>query len=167
MRAEVVQGELVLSPSPSRAHQIAVVALIMLFEQMLPDTFRVVPDIEWRFDVHGFVAKAPRPDLVVVPRADDGPLVDIPILAVEVLSPTDHRPLTAHPMLRVDGKILDYAANGLRHYLEISLGDVSTARLVTLELNGSGRVVHSAEGDELFEVNEPFAFSFRPSDLLA
>jgi Uma2 family endonuclease len=168
MRAEVIQGELVLSPSPNLEHQIVVTALIGIFLAMAPPEYRVLSDLEWRFDERGFVARSPRPDVLIIPRAHTGPLVDAPLLAVEVLSPSDRRPLQGKPLLKIDGKILDYSANGLRHYLEIALsGSVPTATLAVREPDGHYSQLATAAGDELFQTEEPFPFAFRPNDLLA
>lgn len=168
MRAEVIRGELVLSPSPSRRHQRAVKKLLAILDAQCPEDHEALPDLEWRFDERGFVAMSPRPDIVVTPRADDGPLTDAPVLAVEVLSPSDRRPLIGSPVLRIDGKILDYCENGLRFYLEISLDTgYPSVKLFELRQDGTGSLLHEAAGDEQFESDVPFRFSFRPADLLS
>lgn len=164
MRAEVIQGELVLSPSPSSAHQYAVMELAFLLRDFLPAGHVALSDLEWRFDQHGLVAQAPRPDLLVVPR-DRGRLVAPPLLVVEVLSPSDRRPLVDNPLLRIDGKIEDYARNGLRHYLEVDL-DTGSAKLLRFDPPKPYRQVASAVNHEWFETDEPFRFGFRPSKLV-
>lgn len=161
-RAEVVRGELVVSPSPGRAHQRALIELGMILRESCPEGFEVLPDIEWRLDRGGVVAQAPRPDLVVV-RVADGPIADVPLLAVEILSRSDHRPLERSRQTRLEGKQLDYAQNGLKHLLVVST-DAPWVQLF-MPAPGGWAEVASAERDELFSVTEPFAFSLRPRDL--
>src|SRR3954467_799500 len=161
-RAEVVQGELVLSPSPGRAHQRAVRELGMILHGSCPEGFEVLPDIEWRLDRGGVVAQAPRPDLVVVGVAD-GPIADVPLLAVEILSSSDHRPLERSRLTRLEGKQLDYAQNGLEHLLVVSTAGPWVQLLTPAP--GGWTEVASAERDELLAVTEPFVLSFRPQDL--
>lgn len=166
LRAEVIRGELVLSPSPSRAHQRAVLKLALVLAGTCPDGFEIIPDIEWRTDRQGLVAKAPRPDLVVVP-VSDGPIDTPPVLAVEVLSPSDRKPLERSAMARIGGKQIDYAESGLRHLMLVSteLSEGPWAQL--LAPTGSGwETVAFARAGETFATSEPFAFSFRPLDLL-
>lgn len=161
-RAEVVQGELVLSPSPGRAHQRAVAKLGTILQGSCPEGFEVLPDIEWRLDRGGVVAQAPRPDLVVV-RKVDGPIADVPLLAVEIVSRSDHRPLEHSRLTRLEGKQLDYAQNGLKHLVVVSTNG-PWVQLLTPAPGGWAEVA-SAERDELFSVTEPFAISLRPQEL--
>lgn len=160
-RAEVIRGELVLSPSPGRPHQRALRKLLFLLSEACPDGFEVLPDIEWRLDYGTRVAQAPRPDLVVVPLAE-GP-ISAPLLAVEILSKSDNRPLERSRLSRLEGKQLDYAENGLAHLLLVSTAGAWAQLLVPVK--GGWAELVSAEGDDRFSVVEPFAFEFRPSDL--
>lgn len=152
-----------MSPSASRAHQRAVMRLAEILIAACPDGFEVLPDIEWRLDHHGVVAQAPRPDLVVVSAAD-GPIVEAPLLAVEVLSRTDSRRLERHPMSRIQGKYADYGDNGLRHCLEISTSE--PAAIMNEYTGSTWQTIAWAEGDEELAVTVPFPFSFHPRDLL-
>jgi Uma2 family endonuclease len=151
-----------LSPSPGRAHQRALRKLLRVLEDGCPEAFEVLPDIEWRLDRGGVVAQAPRPDLVVVGKVD-GPIADVPLLAVEIVSRSDHRPLERSRRTRLEGKQLDYAQNGLQHLLVVS-ADAPWVQLLTPAPGGWAEVA-SAERDELFSVTEPFAFSLRPREL--
>jgi Uma2 family endonuclease len=159
MRAEVVGGELVLSPSASRRHQRIVLELAVLLRTACPNDHEVLLDIEWRLDERGIVAQAPRPDVLVVPVADES-VVEPPLLIVEVLSDSDRQRLIGRDLSRIDGKIADYQSNGLRWYLEV-VPDM-TVVLVDLAQN---RVIAQAAGDELFTTTVPFPFQFRLSDL--
>ncbi len=162
-RAEIIRGELVLSPSASRAHQRAVTRLVELLIPACPPGFEVLPDIEWRLDHFGVVAQAPRPDLVVVPITD-GPILEPPLLAVEVLSRTDGRRLERHPMTRIQGKYADYAENGLPFLLEITTDP--PAAIFNQCSESDWETVAWAQGDDVLAFEEPFPFSFRPSGLL-
>jgi hypothetical protein len=128
-----------------------------------PEGFEVLPDIEWRLDYHGVVAQAPRPDLAVVSLVD-GPVVEPPLLAVEVLSHSDSRRLERHPMSRIEGKYADYGDNGLRYCLEISTDE--PAAIMNEYAESAWQTVAWAEDGEELTVTAPFPFSFRPRDLL-
>lgn len=168
-RAEVIRGELVLSPSASRAHQLAVFRLARILDDACPDGFQVIPDIEWRLEVAGLVAQAPRPDIAVV-RAGGGPIVEPPLLVVEVLSPSDEQWFPGHRIARVDAKVLDYAAAGLRHYLEVDLRGPSVV-LYELSVGVNTHRVRTktivlAGQDQELRATEPFSFSFWPRHLV-
>lgn len=166
-RAEVIRGELVLSPSPSRIHQRCVVNLTLLLVGSLQaggwdDTHEVLPDLEWRRDEHGCVAQAPRPDLMVVPRGADA-IADPPLLLVEILSPSDFRRLEDSDLQRIEGKVLDYTDGGARYYLEV-YPDEPAAFLY--DLFEAKRLVAAARGDEQLHTMVPFPFWLRPSGLV-
>src|SRR5258708_37556088 len=57
-RIEIVQGELVVSPGVALRHGRAQTELTVLLRAAMPDAFRAVFGVEWRFDVHGVVAMA-------------------------------------------------------------------------------------------------------------
>jgi Uma2 family endonuclease len=165
-RAEIIQGELVLSPSASRLHQRSVRKLILILDKACPSEFEVFPDLEWRLDREGFVAQAPRPDILVAPKNND-PIHAAPLLAVEILSPSDTDTLTYSPMTRRDGKIRDYQSNGLRYYLEVAPGPAGSGDDVTVTLYDL--VENSAEasrGTSEFITEVPFPFRFVPNDLV-
>jgi Uma2 family endonuclease len=161
-RAEVIRGELVLSPSPGRPHQRALRELLRILSEDCPKDYEVLPDIEWRLDRRGVVAQAPRPDLVVV-RTTDGPVTEPPLLAVEILSRADEHRLQRAPMSRLAGKQLDYAENGLQHLLLVTTQEPEAQLLVPTA--GGWDVVATAAGSETFLTREPFALTFRPIDL--
>lgn len=158
-RAEIIRGELVLSPGANRSHQNCVTGLILVLAAALPDGYQVVTDLEWRLDHDAYVARAPRPDLVVATKSRE-PLTDAPLLAIEILSPSDSRRLEAINLSRIEGKVLDYSEGGLRYYMEISL----TAPFVRLHDLVSHRVVSDAV--DVFSTDIPFPFRFQLSDLL-
>lgn len=161
-RAEVIRGELILSPSPGRPHQRALRKLLAVLSESCPAGHEVLPDIEWRLDRESRVAQAPRPDLMVVP-IDDGPIREAPLLAVEILSTSDHRPLERSRLSRLEGKQLDYAENGLQRLLIVSPAGPWAQLLVPVK--GGWAESASAEGDEMFSAADPFVIEFRPVDL--
>jgi Uma2 family endonuclease len=163
--AEIVRGELVLTPSPSLPHGIAQTKLLRAFDKHLPDGCEIVQGIEWRLADGGTVAAAPQPDLMIF-RLEKGVRVlkRPPLLAVEVLSPSD-ADLLPDGMSRIEGKRLDYAANGLEHYLEVAwAAKVCTARRYERH-DGELVVVAVAEGDEPLIADVPHRYEIVPSRL--
>jgi len=150
-REEVLQGRLVVSPSPSTLHQDTVGALVELLraharkaklgrvlpgptDVVLSETDVAVPDLV-------FVAVARR-DLVQ-PRGIFGP----PDLVLEVLSPSD-------PRRDTDTKRRMYARYGVTHYWIV---DPEQRRLWLFRLAEPGKYecVGEYAGDETFRA-EPF-----------
>lgn len=90
-RYEVIDGELLVTPSPSPLHQRVVARLLMA-----PHPFvvkhalgLVIPDVDLLFQTGQFL----RPDLLVVPESGRAGITDRgietpPLLVVEILSPT-------------------------------------------------------------------------------
>jgi Uma2 family endonuclease len=165
LSAEIIAGELVLSPSPTLDHGVAQSELFRALDRHLPSGHVIVPGIEWRLAADGLVAAAPRPDLMVVRREPgERRLTEPPLLAVEVLSPSDRKPLV-QGISRIEGKRLDYAVNGLRHYLEVEwVAGVCTVRRYELE-DGRLEVAEVAEGDKLLAAAVPYDYEVRPSRL--
>jgi Uma2 family endonuclease len=165
-RAEIIRGELVVTPGASVDHGRAQTRLAVLFASLVPPDHEPVSGVEWRLDEGGIVAMAPQPDLMVIHRSARGPSVDRPpVLAVEILSPSDHQ-LLAGGMARREGKLLDYAANGLEDYLEI---DLTTPRPVATryELHQGVLVpAGTAQGTTVLQAERPFVYEFAPSALL-
>ena len=87
-RAEIIRGELVLSPSPGVPHAIAATRLTHMLEEFIPAHLIVVQNLEWRLVEKGCVAQAPIPDLSVIPLSGEDAFPQ-PLLAVEILSPSD------------------------------------------------------------------------------
>jgi Uma2 family endonuclease len=163
-RAEIVLGELVVTPSPTREHARAQVLLSDLFKPFLPSGVERLLGAEWRFDERGIVAHAPQPDLMFLPRSQ--PLTVTPLLAVEVLSPSDDDLLAVHRIPRIVAKRLDYARFGLRDYLEVDLRGPEPS-VTRYELRDDALVaVDTAKGDEELVTDRPFRYSLRPSGLL-
>jgi Uma2 family endonuclease len=165
-RAEIIRGEFVVTPSAPVRHNWAQYRLIALFESFIPPGFGSVPGQEWRFDWHGVVAMAPVPDIVVIRWDGEATgLVEPPLLAVEISSPSDRQRL-ANGMTRREGKLADYAERGLADYLELDvLTEEPTA--VRYELHHGELVeVDRAAGSTLLHADRPFVYEFRPIDLV-
>ena len=166
-RAEIIRGELVVTPAASVDHGRVQSRLVVILASAAPHDHEPISGVEWRLDTGGVVAMAPQPDLMVVPRSARGASIDrAPLLAVEILSPSDNQRL-ANGMTRREGKLADYAVNGLADYLEIDLvapGSVATR----YELCDDALVPTGiASGTTLLQANRPFAYEFAPSALLA
>jgi Uma2 family endonuclease len=162
-RAEIIQGELVVTPAPSFDHALVATALFRLFDALLPADLRVMWGLEWLLDERGLVAAAPQPDLLVLPRANRS--VSALVLAVEVLSPSDRGRIETG-VTRIEGKRLDYARQGLPHYLEVDpTADPVVA--VRYELQDATLVeVDRVEGVGRLVADRPFPYELVPADLL-
>lgn len=115
-QAEIIGGELVVTPGPGFAHRVVQTELLTVLQPQVPGEWRIVFEPEWRLERGGAVAMAPQPDLLVVHRGDH--LERVPLLAVEVLSPADGRRLV-DGRTRREAKMADYAGAGLLDYLEV------------------------------------------------
>lgn len=160
--AEIIRGELVLSPSPSRRH--VNIQNRLLGQLRPPAGYEAIFGAEWKLSERGLVVQAPQPDLIVVPRSN-GPVVEAPLWALEVLSPSDHQKLANHPHLtRIQGKRLDYAANGLQDYVEIDL--VNAMWILRYELH-DGELTLVQNGPDRLTTSTPFGYTIDLPALLA
>lgn len=164
-RAEIIAGELVVTPGPPLDHRRAQGRLHSRLNAAAPPGYEAVFEPEWRLAVAGVVAMAPVPDLVVISTDVAGPrLTDPPLLAVEVRSRSDRERL-ADGRTRREGKLADYAANGVEDYLEIDL-TAQTPTALRYELRGGELVeVQRAEGSEPLAATRPFSYTIVPADL--
>jgi Uma2 family endonuclease len=164
-RAEVIKGELVLTPSPGLPHGVAATRLTVLFDAAVPEGLVVVQGIEWTLARQGLVAAAPVPDLVVVDPTIER-ITDPPVLAIEILSRSDSARLVGSPMTRIEGKLEDYADNGLEHFLEVDL--LADPVAVRRYGRAHGRLVpvDRSEGDEVLVADVPFPYEIAPATLL-
>lgn len=118
-RWELLEGNLVMSPSRLPRHNVAIGLLFAALTSQLPSTLRPVPDVD--LDLQLAPEQAPatvrRPDLVVVSREElervnrDGGLLraSAAVLVVEVISPGSRR-------TDVVIKRGEYADAGIPHY---------------------------------------------------
>jgi Uma2 family endonuclease len=90
-RYEVIDGELLVTPSPSPLHQRVVARLLMVLDPFVEEHGLgiVIPDVDLLFQTGQFL----RPDLLVVPESGRAGITNRgietpPLLVVEILSPT-------------------------------------------------------------------------------
>jgi Uma2 family endonuclease len=166
-QAEIVRGEVVVTPSAGFVHNWILPQMLRLLQDAAPRGYAAVTGMEWRFDWRGAVAMAPVPDVMVVDYASwsEGTF-STPLLAVEILSPSDHRHRLANGMTLREGKLADYAEHGLADYLEL---DVAAAAVTArrYELTGGTLVeVDRAAGDAVLRADRPFRYAIRPAVLI-
>lgn len=107
-RAEYIDGQVVVTPSPGERHQAISLELAWLLKQVLPPTHRVTAAWAWKPGRDEFI-----PDVMVYDRAtaeagSDARFTGTPDLVVEVLSSN-----RGDDLLR---KMAKYAAAGLPRY---------------------------------------------------
>lgn len=155
-RYELIDGALIVTPSPSDPHQDAVLELALLLKGLCPGDLKVkiAP-----FDVVLSDSTVMQPDVMVARRADFTfrDLPTAPILAVEVLSPS-----TRHIDLMLKWARFELAGCG-----SYWIVDPLEPSIIAWDLH-DGRYVEVgfAKGDDVFEATLPFPVSVRPSDLL-
>ena len=155
-RYELLDGTLLVTPSPSLGHQTCVGSLYVLLREARPPGHTVVVA---PFDVRLSRITVLEPDVLVARRSEITParLEGPPLLAVEVLSPSTRR-------IDLGTKRLAYEAAGVPAYW---LVDPDGPSLTVLELD-AGRYVERAtvSGDEPFQATFPFAVTVIPARLL-
>ena len=104
VRGEYIDGELVVSPSPTQRHQRIIRNLVIALMGAVTPTIDVLSEWAWKPDTDEFI-----PDVIVFDRTEDQPrLGAVPHLAVEVLS--------NEPARDTIRKFHKYASAGLQHY---------------------------------------------------
>jgi len=145
-RYELIDGVLVVSPSPRWMHQRAVLRLGSLMLSACPPDREVLVA---PFDIALAVDTVVIPDLLVARRVDltDRDLPTAPLLAVEVLSPSTRR-------FDLTLKRSRYEAAGAPSYWVV---DPDEPSLLAWELR-AGRYIEVAHvrGDEVFAATLPF-----------
>lgn len=167
--AEVVGGEIVVSPSGTPDHGYAGARLLVMLANAAPDSVEVVKDLEWVVAKAGIVASAPIPDLMVVSSAtaaSGGKITETPLLVAEVLSPSDFDPLPNSRVSKIEGKRADYAANGLLDYLELDLLPGRQVLVRRYEYQDGSLVVVDESSSTAIEATRPFGYRLDPSRLL-
>lgn len=103
-RAEYIEGDIVMVPSPTQRHQQAARRLCNAIEAVLPDGYSAVEGWGWKPGADEFI-----PDVIVVPATEeDVRFTGTAILCVEVVSTN-----TANDRVT---KMAKYALAGLEHY---------------------------------------------------
>jgi len=155
MTVQLIEGELIVSPSPGVSHQVVSSELFLVLASTVPDHLRVLAA---PLDLRAGERTVVQPDLMVVPRTlvDGSEVTDPPVLAVEILSPSSRRTdLVRKPEV--------LGLFGVEHYWVV---DPQHPAIRAFQLVGdtyeSRQIV---EGADLFATEVPFPVSFRPADL--
>ena len=155
VRGEYVDGALVMSPSPTRDHQLVSFNLAAVLKSAAVDKVDVALAWAWKSNADEFI-----PDLVVFEKTTDQVrLTSTPLLAIEVLS-TDR----GADLIR---KYRKYAEAGLLRYWIVDL-DETGPEVVTYELRDgvfveTGR--HRGDTEVTLDVG-PRTVTFTPNELL-
>lgn len=155
-RYELIDGVLVVSPSPSMPHQSMLFELAVRLRAACPPGLKVFVaplDVTYAEDT------VLQPDILVVDRPIAGQLKleTGPVLAIEVLSPS-----TKH--LDLAFKRARYEASGCPSYWVI---DPLAPSIVCWELRDGAYVeVARASAEESISLTQPFSVSFAPADLV-
>lgn len=156
LRWELLDGELVMTPSPRPVHQQVAFRIAQRLDAAATDDVVVLMA---PLDVHLSGRTVLQPDVVVADHGqvrDDG-IVDAPVLAVEVLSPSTRR-----RDLVTKREILQEA--GCPHYWVL---DPDEASLRAWRLVDGAYVLHThAVGEQEVRLTEPVELAFRVVDLL-
>lgn len=155
---ELQEGRLVMSPSPTPDHMLAIAQLIVALHRQLPAAYAAVPevDVDLQLAPATHPGSARRPDLLVVRREavrrvrEEGGLLraDEALVVIEVVSPGSER--TDYVIRRGD-----YADAGIPHYWVIDLEP--TVSLTAFELAESFGYQEIGAFTGAFEVDAPFA----------
>lgn len=156
LRRELLDGTLLVSPSPVPQHQAAIGELYLLLRAACPaDHYVFLSPLDWRPDGRTSL----EPDLLVVRRDRIGTknIVETPTLVVEVISPSS---------VRIDRmlKFSRYAEGGIPQYWII---DPRVPSIQVYDLvNGEYRLTASGQAQESVEVLAPFAVSVVPAKIV-
>jgi Uma2 family endonuclease len=153
VRGEYVDGNLVMSPSPTQNHQRIAFRLHTLIEAVVPAGIEVIENWAWKPAGDEFI-----PDVMVFDVTDEqSRLTATPHLVVEILS--------SDPARDIIRKAAKYAAAGLERYWiidpdgpEIIVHRLTDGILVEQRRHGSGTTVTLDIG--------PAEVSFDPADLV-
>ncbi|WP_026421966.1 Uma2 family endonuclease [Actinokineospora inagensis] len=155
--AELHEGRLLMSPSPTPEHQLAMFTLGSLIHEQLPAHLALVleVDIDLELAEPGQPGFSRRPDMIVVARAElarrkaEGGLLrasEVP-LVIEIISPRSKR------IDRVVKYEL-YADAGIPHYWIVDLND--PASLLPMHLTDRFGYQRDDEVTDVFTANLPF-----------
>ncbi|WP_371856683.1 Uma2 family endonuclease [Gandjariella thermophila] len=156
-RFELVDGVLLMSPSPRPLHQRVVARLLAALTAGCPRDLEVLPapvDVVLADDTVLI------PDIVVGRRAEftERGLMGPPVLAVEVFSPSTR-------LIDAELKRARLQEAGCPHYW---LVDPGVPAMRCLALVGSGYAeVASAQDTEFVKVDQPYPVSINPASLVA
>jgi Uma2 family endonuclease len=159
---EVVDGAVVVSPSPRRAHQRVAQQLLYAIDEACPIRYIAVGDVDLRLRDLPLLNR--RPDIVVYDATLPDEEVLRPqhcLLVVEVMSPgsitTDQQ-----------DKPSEYAAAGIEHFWRVeNYADSAKLTVFRYRLDPTTRTYASAGADTgLLDVNEPFSLTVTLAELV-
>lgn len=159
-RYELLDGEIVVTPSPTPLHQHVLRRLMHRLEFSLPEDLAMLPaPIDLRLSTRDGDTVL-QPDLLIARWANPSTkssLGEIQ-LVVEILSPT-----TWQRDLGV--KRITYAETGIGHYWAVA---PSVPSMTVYHLGPGGDYIEAAhvEGDQVARVTEPVPLELRPTDLV-
>ncbi len=157
-RREIIEGRLIVTPSPIFEHQNVVFELGYRMRSEHPPGFKVaMAPLDWRPPT----GESLQPDVMVIREEDYNPkgfMLGTPLLVVEVRSPS-----TA--VYDETTKRARYESLGVIDYWMV---DPATPSIVALHLaDGHYVEVGRATGDESFQATTPFPVTVVPSELIA
>jgi len=153
VRGEYIDGELVMSPLPTRRHQQIARRMANLIEQALPDGVEVIENWGWKPGPDEF-----GPDVMVFDDTEeDKRYTATPYLAIEVLS--------SDPARDIIRKAAKYATAGLERYwiIDPDRPEVIVYKLFEGILVEQGR--HGPDTTVTLDIG-PTEISFDPADLV-
>jgi Uma2 family endonuclease len=157
LRYEILDGILLVSPSPIPLHQRAIVRLTVIFVAVCPTHHEVfVSPLDWQPDNRTSL----EPDVLVMATDRIGPknIQQNPAIVVEVLSPSSRR----YDRLLKFGR---YAEAGIPQYWIVDPQRPSV-EVYDLDDQGDYQLVASGSGEESVTVSGPLAATVRPVDLV-
>jgi Uma2 family endonuclease len=159
LRYEIVDGVLLVSPSPTWPHQRALRELTDLLRAACPPHLEVFfAPLDWQPAAN----RSFQPDLMVVPRLSYADPTPRPVLVVEILSPS-----TA----RIDRtlKFSAYADAGVPQYWIVDPGTADTQPTVEVYdlVDGAYFMQGKASGDDELSVTGPVPVRVTPATLVA
>ncbi|WP_256837822.1 Uma2 family endonuclease [Ornithinimicrobium faecis] len=152
-RYELIDGSLIVTPSPTWLHQVVSSRLLVLLAQTIPEPDRYAV-LHAPYDVRLSDTSTVQPDLMVFDTSDGEPR--LPLLAIEILSPSTRHIDTGLKWSR-------FAAAGIQHFWIV---DPDAPTFTAWELR-EGRYVVAAEavGDQSVTVPTPWPVTISPASL--
>ncbi|WP_256841329.1 Uma2 family endonuclease [Ornithinimicrobium cryptoxanthini] len=155
-RYEIIDGALIVTPSPAVPHQRVVGNMHLVLRAGVPDDHEVMLA---RLDVTVSDLTVLQPDLLVATREAlaGRKMVGLPVLAIEVLSPSTR-------LIDLNLKKAALAEAGVVHYwvIDPERPSLTAWRLAQDEFTEVG----SATGAQVFTVTDPFPVHVSPAALL-
>ncbi len=155
-RYELIDGALIVTPSPAVPHQRVVGNLHLLLRAACPDDLEVMLA---PLDVTVSDVTVLQPDLLVAPRTAlaGRTMAGLPVLAVEVLSPSTR-------LIDLELKRAAFERAGVASYWAV---DPEVPSLTVWQLvDGRYDEVVVVAGEETVGLDQPYALQVRPSELV-